>query len=45
MSEKPPSGKLRNYGHYHEVGGLTTFCKVIMAPQLEAIPMPLDFTK
>ncbi|XBI22399.1 hypothetical protein VPH35_063423 [Triticum aestivum] len=43
--EEPPSGKRWNYEHYHEVGGPTTFCKVIMAPHLEAIPMPLDFKK
>ncbi|KAE8781112.1 U-box domain-containing protein 4 [Hordeum vulgare] len=43
--EDPPSGKRRNCGHYHEVGGPTNFCKVIMALQQETIPMPLDFTK
>ncbi|XP_073357674.1 putative B3 domain-containing protein Os03g0621600 [Aegilops tauschii subsp. strangulata] len=39
-----PSGKRRNYGHYQEHGGPTHFCKVILAPQLECIPMPLDLT-
>uniref|UniRef100_A0A8I6YCI6 Uncharacterized protein n=1 Tax=Hordeum vulgare subsp. vulgare TaxID=112509 RepID=A0A8I6YCI6_HORVV len=43
--KEPPSGKRRNYDHYHEVTGPTNFCKVIMAPHLEAIPMPMDFTK
>ncbi|XBH79240.1 hypothetical protein VPH35_105260 [Triticum aestivum] len=43
--EEPPSRKRRNYGHYHEEGGPTHFCKVILAPHLECIPMPLDFTK
>ncbi|KAE8779290.1 U-box domain-containing protein 4 [Hordeum vulgare] len=32
MPEKPPSNKHRNYGHYHEDGGPTHLCKVIMAP-------------
>ncbi|XP_040254149.1 uncharacterized protein [Aegilops tauschii subsp. strangulata] len=45
VPEVPTTGKHRNYGHYHEVGGSTTFCMVILAPQLEAIPMPLDFTR
>ena len=45
VPEVPPTGKHRNYGHYHEEEGPTTFCKVIMAPQLEAIPMLLDFTR
>ncbi|KAE8778681.1 Cohesin subunit SA-1 [Hordeum vulgare] len=43
--EDSPSSKHRNYGHYHEEGGPTHFCKVILAPKLECIPMPLDFTK
>ncbi|XBH72568.1 hypothetical protein VPH35_099824 [Triticum aestivum] len=43
--EEPPSSKRRNYGHYHEEGGPTHFYKVILAPKLECIPMPLDFTK
>lgn len=43
--EEPPSGTRRNYGHYHEEGGPSHFCKVILAPKLECIPMPLDFTK
>ena len=43
--EEPPSSKRRNYNHYHEEGGPTHFCKVILAPKLECIPMPLDFTK
>ncbi|XBI83966.1 hypothetical protein VPH35_092368 [Triticum aestivum] len=38
-------GLRRNYGHYYEEGGPTHFCKVILAPKLECIPMPLDFTK
>ncbi|KAE8810184.1 Cohesin subunit SA-1 [Hordeum vulgare] len=37
----PPSSKRRNYGHYHEAGGPTHICKVILAPKLECIPMPL----
>ncbi|KAE8768524.1 Cohesin subunit SA-1 [Hordeum vulgare] len=45
QSEEPPSSKRQNYDHYHEVGGPTNFYKVIMAPRLEAIPMPLDFMK
>ena len=45
VPEVPPTRKSRNYGHYHEVGGPTTFWKVIMAPQLEAIPMSLDFMR
>ncbi|KAE8813612.1 Cohesin subunit SA-1 [Hordeum vulgare] len=40
-----PSGKRLKYGHYHEEGGPTHFFKVIIAPQLEAIPMPLNFMK
>ncbi|VAI22666.1 unnamed protein product [Triticum turgidum subsp. durum] len=43
--EEPPSSKRRNYDHYHEEGGPTHFYKVILAPKLECIPMPLDFTK
>ncbi|XP_048563679.1 putative B3 domain-containing protein Os03g0621600 isoform X1 [Triticum urartu] len=43
--EEPPSSKRRNYDHYHEEGGPTHFCKVIVAPELECIPMPLGFTK
>ncbi|XBH59167.1 hypothetical protein VPH35_080469 [Triticum aestivum] len=43
--EEPPSGKHWNYGHYHKEGGPTHFCKVILAPKLECIPMLLDFTK
>ncbi|XBI84008.1 hypothetical protein VPH35_092403 [Triticum aestivum] len=39
------SWRRRNYGHYHEEGGPTHFCKVILAPKLECISMPLDFTK
>ncbi|KAF7054316.1 hypothetical protein CFC21_062020 [Triticum aestivum] len=42
--EEPPSNKRRNYGHYHQEDGPTHFCKVILAPKLECIPMPLDFT-
>ena len=34
-----------NKGHYHLEDGPTHFCKVILAPKLECIPMPLDFTK
>ncbi|XBJ19154.1 hypothetical protein VPH35_010177 [Triticum aestivum] len=41
----PPSNKRHNYGHYHQEDGPTHFCKVILAPKLECIPMPLDFTK
>ncbi|XP_073362291.1 putative B3 domain-containing protein Os03g0621600 [Aegilops tauschii subsp. strangulata] len=43
--EEPPSNKRRNYDHYHQEDGLTHFYKVILAPKLECIPMPLDFTK
>ncbi|KAE8789104.1 Cohesin subunit SA-1 [Hordeum vulgare] len=39
------SSKRRNYGHYHEEGGPSHLCKVILAPNLECIPMPLDITK
>ncbi|KAE8815276.1 U-box domain-containing protein 4 [Hordeum vulgare] len=45
VSEDPHSSKRQNYDHNHEEGGATHFCKVIMAPQLNAIPMPLNFTK
>ncbi|XBH86156.1 hypothetical protein VPH35_073881 [Triticum aestivum] len=46
MKEPPlPSNKRRNYGHYHEEDGPTHLCKVILAPKLECIPMPLDFIK
>ncbi|XBI94019.1 hypothetical protein VPH35_030744 [Triticum aestivum] len=45
VSEDPPSGKHHNYSHYHEKGGPTHFCKVILAPQLECIPMPQEFTE
>ena len=45
VPEEPPSGKRRNYGHYQEEGGPTHFCKVILAPQLECSPIPLDFSK
>ncbi|XBJ05211.1 hypothetical protein VPH35_024035 [Triticum aestivum] len=41
----PPSNKRRNYDNYHQEDGPTHFCKVILAPKLECIPMPLDFTK
>ncbi|XBI88770.1 hypothetical protein VPH35_026688 [Triticum aestivum] len=43
--EEPPSSKRRNYDDYHKEGGPTHFCKVILAPKLECIPLPLDFTK
>ncbi|XBI05106.1 hypothetical protein VPH35_133303 [Triticum aestivum] len=42
--EVPPSNKRRNYDHYHQEDGPTHFCNVILAPKLECIPMPLDFT-
>ncbi|XBI22077.1 hypothetical protein VPH35_063140 [Triticum aestivum] len=45
VPKEPRSGKYRNYGHYQEQGGPTHFCKVILAPQLESITMPMDFTK
>ncbi|XBI53959.1 hypothetical protein VPH35_036094 [Triticum aestivum] len=45
VSQEPPSGKHGNYGHCHEEGSPTHLCKVILTPQLECIPMPLDFTK
>ncbi|KAF7072289.1 hypothetical protein CFC21_077438 [Triticum aestivum] len=45
VSKEPPSGKCHNCSHYQEEGGPTQFCKVILAPQFECIPMPLDFTK
>ena len=40
-----PSAKRRNYGHYHEESGPTLFYKVILAPKLESLPMPLEFMK
>ncbi|XP_044975083.1 uncharacterized protein LOC123442955 [Hordeum vulgare subsp. vulgare] len=40
-----PNARRRNYGHYHEDAGPTHFCKVIFAPELEALPLPVDFTK
>ena len=40
-----PSPKRRNYGHYHQESGPNHFCKVILAPKLESLPLPLDFTK
>ncbi|KAI4966583.1 hypothetical protein ZWY2020_038014 [Hordeum vulgare] len=43
--EDTPSSKRRNYGHYHEEGGPSHLCKVILAPNLECIAMPLDITK
>ncbi|KAM3191608.1 hypothetical protein ACQJBY_069089 [Aegilops geniculata] len=43
--EERPSNKSHNYGHYHQEDGPTHFYKVILAPKLECIPMPLDFTK
>ncbi|XBJ10323.1 hypothetical protein VPH35_015210 [Triticum aestivum] len=43
--EEPSSSKRHNYGHYHEEDDPTHFCKVILAPKLECIPRPLDFTK
>ncbi|KAE8780229.1 cohesin subunit sa-1 [Hordeum vulgare] len=45
VSEEAPRDKCKSYEQYHEEGGPTYMCKVIMAPQLDAIPMPLDFTK
>ncbi|VAH67478.1 unnamed protein product [Triticum turgidum subsp. durum] len=42
--EEPHNDKCQNYGHYHEVGP-TYFCKMILAPKMECLPMPLDFTK
>ncbi|KAE8778656.1 Cohesin subunit SA-1 [Hordeum vulgare] len=45
VPEEPPRGKRSNYDHYYEVGRPTHLCKVIMPTLLEAIPMPLDFTK
>ncbi|KAE8788353.1 Cohesin subunit SA-1 [Hordeum vulgare] len=45
VPEEPPGGNRQNYGYYHEVGGSTNLCKVIMALQLVSIPMLLDFTK
>ena len=43
--EEPPSDKGQDYGHYHEKGGTTHFCKVILAPNLDCILISLDFTK
>ncbi|XBI01684.1 hypothetical protein VPH35_130404 [Triticum aestivum] len=43
--EEPPSNKRRNYDHYHQEDCPTHFYKVILAPKLECIPMPLNFTK
>ncbi|KAI4992237.1 hypothetical protein ZWY2020_050979 [Hordeum vulgare] len=40
-----PSPKWRNYGHYHQESGPSHFCKVILAPKLESLPLPLDFMK
>ncbi|KAE8778228.1 Cohesin subunit SA-1 [Hordeum vulgare] len=34
-----------NYGYYHEKAGPNHFCKVIFAPKLEALSLPLHFTK
>ena len=34
-----------NFDHFHEEARPTHFCKVILAPNLECLPMPLDFTK
>uniref|UniRef100_A0A453SVD7 Uncharacterized protein n=1 Tax=Aegilops tauschii subsp. strangulata TaxID=200361 RepID=A0A453SVD7_AEGTS len=35
--EEPPSGKRRNYDHYHEEAGPTYFYKVILPPKLECL--------
>lgn len=43
--EDHPSAKRMNYGHYHQESGPNHFCKVILAPKLESLPLPLDFTK
>ncbi|KAE8775501.1 Cohesin subunit SA-1 [Hordeum vulgare] len=40
-----PSPKWRNYVHYHQELGPSHFCKVILAPKLESMPLPVDFTK
>ncbi|KAE8789829.1 cohesin subunit sa-1 [Hordeum vulgare] len=40
-----PSPKRRNYGHYHQESKPSHFCKVILAPNLESLPLPVDFTK
>ncbi|KAE8818974.1 U-box domain-containing protein 4 [Hordeum vulgare] len=40
-----PSPKRRNYGHYHQESGPSHFCKVILAPKLESLPLPVGFTK
>uniref|UniRef100_A0A8I6XT91 TF-B3 domain-containing protein n=1 Tax=Hordeum vulgare subsp. vulgare TaxID=112509 RepID=A0A8I6XT91_HORVV len=39
------SPKRRNCGHYHQESGPNHFCKVILAPKLESLPLPLNFTK
>ncbi|KAE8773995.1 Cohesin subunit SA-1 [Hordeum vulgare] len=40
-----PSPKRRNYGHYHQESGPSHFCKIILAPKLESVPLPLEFKK
>ncbi|KAE8769424.1 U-box domain-containing protein 4 [Hordeum vulgare] len=40
-----PNTKRCNYENHHEEARPTHFCKVIFAPKLEALPLPLDFTK
>lgn len=40
-----PSSKRRNYGHFHQEAEPNHFRKVILAPMLESLPLPLDFTK
>nr|XP_040249815.1 uncharacterized protein LOC120967255 [Aegilops tauschii subsp. strangulata] len=35
----------KNYGHLHEGGSTSHFCKVILAPMLECMSMPVEFTK
>ena len=40
-----PSTKRRNYGHFQQESGPNHFCKIILAPKLESLPLPLDFTK
>ncbi|XP_037422960.1 uncharacterized protein LOC119287514 [Triticum dicoccoides] len=35
----------RNFGHFHVEAGPTHFYKVILAPNLECLLMPLDSTK
>ncbi|XBH80449.1 hypothetical protein VPH35_106188 [Triticum aestivum] len=37
--------KWRNYGRYHQESGSSHFSKVILAPKLERLSLPLDFTK